>query len=57
MIVFTVLDNGTFFSGDCHFGSDGVDEGVFIHRVQEAVEMFAFVPNDFCCGGVDCDGE
>lgn len=57
MIVFAVLNNGTFLSGDCHFGGDGVDKGVFIHRVQEAVQVFAFVPDDFCCGSVDYDGE
>lgn len=33
MVVFTVFDNGTFFSGDCHFSSDGVDEWIFVQRV------------------------
>lgn len=57
MVVVAVLDNGPFFGGDCHFGGDGVDEWVFVQRVQEAVKVFAFVPDDFCCCGVDYDCE
>jgi hypothetical protein len=57
MVVFTVLDNGTFFSSDYHFSSDSVNEWIFIQRVKEAVKVFAFVPDDFCCCAVDDDCE
>jgi hypothetical protein len=51
------LEVSAGFVGDFDFGDDSVGEGGFVEGVQEAVEVFAFRPDDAAGHEVDDGGE
>jgi hypothetical protein len=46
------VDNWTILAGDHNLCCDGIDEGVFVQWVQETVEVFTLVPDDFRCSTI-----